>query len=167
MGKRSDPTRRRLAAAFAASLLCLGLIGPATAQSACRDDTVMMRGDWGTVRFNVEIADDPEEQRQGLMHRESMPISSGMLFVYPTPRPSSFWMRNTLIPLDMLFVDAQGTVTHIHHNAVPLDETAIHGGDSVLAVLEINGGLAKRLGIVEGAQLRHPAFAGAGAVWPC
>ena len=153
MGKRSDPTRRRLAAAFAASLLCLGLIGPATAQSACRDDTVMMRGDWGTVRFNVEIADDPEEQRQGLMHRESMPISSGMLFVYPTPRASSFWMRNTLIPLDMLFVDAQGTVTHIHHK--------------VLAVLEINGGLAKRLGIVEGAQLRHPAFAGAGAVWPC
>ena len=167
MGNRFDGTRYRMRALLGSCLALLWFVGAAAAQSACREDTVMLRGDWGSVRFNVEIADDPQEQARGLMGRESMPISSGMLFVYPAPRPSSFWMRNTLIPLDMLFVDARGVVTNIHHMAVPLDETSIYGGDNVLAVLEINGGLAKRMGITEGTQMRHPAFAGADAVWPC
>ncbi|QFT59708.1 hypothetical protein FIU94_12810 [Sulfitobacter sp. THAF37] len=167
MGNSIDAPRRRpglIAATLAA--LALSAVG-AWAESACREDTVMLRGDWGSVRFNVEIADEPQEQARGLMGREAMPVSSGMLFVYPAPRRASFWMRNTLIPLDMLFVDASGTVTHIHHEAVPLDETSIFGGDNVLAVLEINGGLARRLGITEGTRLRHPAFSPDEAAWPC
>lgn len=167
MGNRLDGTRRRIGICAAALALAVMMPFAAQARSDCRADTVLLRGDWGTVRFNVEIADDPQEQQRGLMGRTSMPVSSGMLFVYPAPRRSSFWMRNTLIPLDMLFIDASGVVRHIHHNAVPLDETAIFGGDSVLAVLEINGGLANRLGINEGTQLRHPVFARFGAAWPC
>lgn len=135
--------------------------------AACRADQVELRGDWGQARFSVEIADDAREQAQGLMHRETMPTSAGMLFVYDTPRSLSFWMRNTLIPLDMLFIDPRGVVQHIHHNAVPLDETPIFGGDGLLSVLEINGGLAKRMGITVGSQLRHPAFADHMPPWPC
>ncbi|MGJ8615805.1 MAG: DUF192 domain-containing protein [Sulfitobacter sp.] len=139
----------------------------AFADKACREDTVLLRGDWGSVRFTVEVADDPQEQQQGLMNREAMAFSHGMLFVYDSPRPQSFWMRNTLIPLDMLFIDAQGVVRHIHHMAKPLDETPIFGGDNLLSVLEINGGLAKRLGITVDSEVRHPAFAAFAPAWPC
>lgn len=153
------------AAAVAVSL-CLSATA-ALASNTCRDDTVLMRGDWGSVRFTVEIADDPVEQQRGLMHRKSMAFSNGMLFIYDRPQTLSFWMRNTLIPLDMLFIDARGVVRHIHHMAKPLDETLIVGGDDLLSVLEINGGLAKRLGITEGSEVRHPAFADNGPAWPC
>ena len=78
-----------------------------------------------------------------------------------------FWMKNTLIPLDMIFADASGTVTRVHPNAVPQDLSVIDGGEGVRYVLEINGGMAKRMGIVEGAQMRAGAIAQTDAVWPC
>ncbi|MCO6381641.1 DUF192 domain-containing protein [Oceanicola sp. 502str15] len=132
----------------------------------CESGEVRLRWDGGQARFSVEIADDAGERSQGLMHRKSMARSSGMLFIYPRPAPVSFWMRNTLIPLDMIFLDARGVVQRVHSNAVPLDETPISGGDGILAVLEINGGLAKAFGIAPGAQMLHPAF-GSAAAWPC
>ncbi len=92
------------------------------------------------------------------MYVESMPTMSGMLFVYDAPQHATFWMRNTLIPLDMIFLDETGTITHIHSNAKPLDETIIDGGQGVRFVLEINGGLAKRLDIEVGDFLQHPAI---------
>ncbi len=95
-----------------------------------------------------------------------MARSSGMLFVYERPQPVSFWMRNTLIPLDMIFMDETGTVRHVHENAIPLDETGIPGGPDIQFVLEINGGLAGRLGIAEGSELRHPSI-GPDAAWTC
>lgn len=143
-----------------------GLMPGGALAAACTEDIVFLRGDWGQARFAVEIADDPAEQALGLMHRQELAQSAGMLFVYDRPQALSFWMRNTLIELDMLFVDPQGVVRHIHHRAQPLDETPIPGGDGLLAVLEIRGGLSKRLGIGVGSQLRHPAF-GSDAVWPC
>nr|WP_227420750.1 DUF192 domain-containing protein [Roseitranquillus sediminis] len=143
----------------------VALAGPAAA--ACDPGRVELRGDWGVASFGVEIADDPAERAQGLMHRESLPASRGMLFVYEQPQNASFWMRNTLIPLDMIFADETGRVTHVHENAVPLDETPIPGGSGVLAVLEINGGMARRLGIEEGTELRHPALDQSIAAWPC
>jgi uncharacterized membrane protein (UPF0127 family) len=76
-------------------------------------------------------------------------------------------MKNTLIPLDMIFADETGRVTRVHANAVPGDTTPIDGGNDVRFVLEINGGLAKRLGIVPGAEMRHPSIPQDGAVWPC
>nr|WP_232829384.1 DUF192 domain-containing protein [Tropicimonas sp. IMCC34043] len=125
-----------------------------------------MRGDWGRARFAVEIADDNAERAQGLMFREDMPKSAGMLFVYEAPQHASFWMKNTLIPLDMIFVDARGVVTRVHSGAVPGDLTPIDGGSGVLAVVEINAGLARAMGIGPGTELRHPAF-GDSAAWPC
>ncbi|WOI57601.1 DUF192 domain-containing protein [Palleronia sp. LCG004] len=135
--------------------------------AACRDGVVELRGDFGEARFRVEVADDPAEQARGLMHVEDLPAGRGMLFVYEEAGPVSFWMRNTLIPLDMIFADATGTVTRVHANAVPLDETSIPGGDNVLSVLEINGGLAARIGIEEGSELRHAALPQDDAAWPC
>jgi uncharacterized membrane protein (UPF0127 family) len=139
----------------------------AYADPACRADTVLLRGDWGQARFSVEIADTPETRSKGLMFRESMPKSAGMLFVYDAPQRATFWMRNTLISLDMIFADQRGVVQHVHHQAIPGDETTIDGGRGILAVLEINGGLARAMGIVPGTQMRHPAFAGNTAAWPC
>ena len=135
--------------------------------AACRDDQVVLRGDWGQARFGVELADDDSERARGLMHRETLPKSAGMLFVYPHPQTVGFWMRNTLIPLDMIFLDRTGVVMHVHHNAIPHDETPIVGGDDILAVLEINGGLAHALGITPGSQMQHPAFTPKTAAWPC
>lgn len=137
------------------------------AAAGCRDDTVDLRGPWGQVRFTVELALTPEEQARGLMFRENLPRGAGMLFLYDRPSSVSFWMRNTLISLDMIFVDATGTVTRVHHEAVPLDETPIPGGDGVLAVLEINGGLARRFGVAAGSELRHPRLPQDRAAWPC
>lgn len=158
-------TRRCVAPLAAAVLLWLGLSLPVMA--ACTDDTVWIRGDFGTARFAVEIADDAQERAMGLMHRTDMASSAGMLFVYPAPQRLSFWMRNTVIPLDMIFVDPTGIVHHIHHRAVPLDETPITGGDGLTHVLEVNGGMAELLGLDVGDQLRHPSFDQTEAAWPC
>lgn len=157
-----------------AGAVALVLAGPATvatvapaAAQVCAADRLDLRGDWGTARFSVEIADDPAEQARGLMYRESLATSAGMLFVYPRAGSPSFWMKNTLIPLDMVFIRPDGTVAHVHDRAVPGDLTPINGGSGVLAVLEIRGGLAEALGIEPGDVVRHPAFDGDGAAWPC
>ena len=140
---------------------------PQASQAACSGSTVEVRGPGGTQRFSVEVADDFAERARGLMFREHMAMSAGMLFVYEEPRQATFWMENTLIPLDMIFADARGVVTRVHAMAVPGDKTTIDGGEDVQFTLEINGGLAKRMGIVEGAELRHPAIAQENAAWPC
>jgi uncharacterized membrane protein (UPF0127 family) len=149
---------------FAALLACI--LGGAVAAQECRDDAVYIRGDFGQARFTVEVADDESERARGLMFRESMGAAAGMLFVYPRPQTLSFWMRNTLIELDMIFVDATGVIRNIHHRAQPLDETPIVGGSDLTHVLEINGGMADRLGLDVGDVLRHPSFTQA-AAWPC
>lgn len=148
-------------------VILLAALVPAGAGAACSPDTVELRGPAGAARFHVELADEPAEQAKGLMFREKMAASAGMLFVFPAPKHASFWMKNTLIPLDMIFVDAAGRVTRVHAGAVPGDETPIDGGDGVAMVLEINGGLAARMGIAPGAELRHPAVDQALAAWPC
>lgn len=142
------------------------LSAPVWAQD-CSPDRAHLRGDWGQAAFDIEIADTEETRARGLMFREHMPRGAGMLFVYEHPQPTAFWMKNTLIPLDIIFFDEQGTVTKVHENAVPGDLTPIPGGDTVFAVLEINGGLARRYGISVGSQLRHEIFSQTGAVWPC
>jgi uncharacterized membrane protein (UPF0127 family) len=100
------------------------------------------------------------------MFRESLPREAGMLFLYEYPQQLSFWMRNTLIELDMIFLRPDGVVAHVHERAQPLDETPITGGRGLVAVLEVNGGLAREMGIVPGVALRHPFF-GDRAAWPC
>ncbi|MGZ2258208.1 DUF192 domain-containing protein [Roseobacter sp. A03A-229] len=147
---------------------CLVILAQAVVAETCRDDAVYLKGDWGEARFAVEIADDNAERAQGLMHREHLPSSAGMLFVYDQPQRLSFWMRNTLIPLDLIFIDQTGVVKTVHHSAQPLDETPIPGGpDPLTHVLEINGGLAKAMGIDVGTLVRHPTFSPDAAQWPC
>lgn len=150
---------------FAALLLCLAPV--AVLAGGCRTDTAYLKGDWGQARFSIELADDAQERARGLMFRDSMARSAGMLFVYPRPHSVAFWMRNTLIPLDILFMDASGTVVHIHENAIPGDETPIPGGPDVQYVLEINGGVARQLRLTPGSVLRHPAIAQNLAAWRC
>ncbi|WP_158963975.1 DUF192 domain-containing protein [Chachezhania sediminis] len=140
--------------------------GVAQAEQACRADLAQLRGPWGETAFEVEVAETPAERAKGLMFREDMAQRAGMLFIFERPGRVSFWMKNTLIPLDMLFIDETGTVTRVHSNAVPGDLTAIDGGPGVKVVIEINGGLAKRYGIGPGTQVRNPTF-GDDAVWPC
>ncbi|WP_264213646.1 DUF192 domain-containing protein [Leisingera thetidis] len=135
--------------------------------SECRPGHAELRGDWGQAGFAVEIAASEETRARGLMFRESLPRGAGMLFVYERPQTAAFWMKNTLIPLDIIFLDQRGQVTSVHENAVPGDLTPIPGGDQVFAVLEINGGLARRYGIAAGTQMRHEVFSRTGAVWPC
>ncbi|PZX48159.1 hypothetical protein LY56_00309 [Roseinatronobacter thiooxidans] len=135
--------------------------------AACAEEYVDLRGPWGQARFSVEIVDTEETRARGLMHRESLPRSAGMLFIYDAPTEPSFWMRNTLIPLDMIFVDPTGQVTRIHRDAIPHDITPIPGGPNVLMVLEINGGLSQMLGMVTGSEMRHPRLDQAAALWPC
>ncbi len=158
MGKRSF-------AQLIFSTVCVVFVGQA-AFAACSEDTVSLRGDFGSAQFSVSVADTNQERAQGLMFVESMATLEGMLFVYDRPRRVSFWMRNTLIPLDMVFVGPDGVVDKIHSMAQPLDETPIFGGSDIQYVLEINGGLAERLGLAAGNVVQHPSL-GDDVAWPC
>lgn len=108
--------------------------------------------------FSVELALTPEEQAKGLMHRTSLSENAGMLFYFGANAPRSFWMKNTLIPLDIMFVKLDGTIHHIHANAIPQDETPIPSNGKVGAVFEINGGLSQKLGIKPGDKIKHQFF---------
>ncbi|SHI89132.1 hypothetical protein SAMN05444000_103302 [Shimia gijangensis] len=149
--------------------LLVTILSPVTvlAEVACREDSIMVRGDWGMAKFRVGVADTPEERAQGLMNRESLSAGAGMLFVFEKTEPVSFWMENTLIPLDMIFISENGVVAHVHHNAKPLDRTPVSSKHPVRYVLEIKGGLAQAMRIGEGSQLRHPSFLQIDAIWPC
>jgi len=109
----------------------------------------------GDHLFTVEIAATPEEQQQGLMFFRSLGADQGMIFPYDPPQDVSFWMKNTLIPLDMLFIRADGTIARIA-TAKPLDETPVPAGEPVAAVLELRGGRAAELGIREGDRVDWP-----------
>lgn len=112
----------------------------------------------GPVRFSVEIADEPLEASAGLMYRRSMEADHGMLFVFPAPRQGSFWMANTILPLDIIFVREDGVVANIVHGQ-PNDPTPLLSQGPIRYVLELNAGMAQKAGIVAGVRLRHPRIA--------
>jgi Uncharacterized conserved protein len=112
----------------------------------------------GRYRFDIELAETPMQQMQGLMFREKMAPDAGMLFIYDRPQPASFWMKNTLIPLDMIFIGADGRIVNIHQNAVPQSLDAVNSAGPVKAILEINGGMSARLGIRAGDRVLYPIF---------
>jgi uncharacterized membrane protein (UPF0127 family) len=120
--------------------------------------------DGQSLAFNVEVATTPEQLARGLMFRRVLPRDEGMLFVFPQEGEQSFWMKNTWIPLDMLFVRKDGTVFRVVANATPFDLTPIPSGGPALAVIELNGGEAGRQGIVPGSRVIHPAFSPSGGV---
>ena len=100
-------------------------------------------------RFTVEVARTPEEQQRGLMFRESLAPDRGMIFPYEPPQPVAFWMKNTLIPLDLIFIRADGTIANIE-TAVPLSLDSVPSSGEAAAVLEIAGGRSAELGIKAG-----------------
>ena len=110
--------------------------------------------------FRVWLADTPQRQSQGLMFVRSLPADRGMLFVHEQPRPMSMWMKNTYIPLDMVFIDAQGRIQQIVEQTTPHSLALISSTEPALAVLEIAGGEAHRLGLHPGLRVVHPALVG-------
>jgi uncharacterized membrane protein (UPF0127 family) len=150
------------AASFAASKAPVETNGFET----CSEEIVQITGDFGVVQFTVEVADTAQERARGLMFREHMAPFSGMLFIYEHEQSVSFWMKNTVIPLDMIFTDQNGRIASIHENAVPHDLSPIFGGDDIYAVLEVNAGVSKRLDLKIGDILQHPAY-GNSTSQPC
>lgn len=109
----------------------------------------------GTYRFSIELADDEAERAKGLMFRQHLAPDAGMLFDFGEERPVAFWMRNTFISLDMIFIAADGTVKTIHEKAIPQDPTSIPSGVPVRFVLEIPGGRSREIGLQPGDRLSH------------
>ncbi len=129
---------------------------PAKAESVLELIPLEIRSGGRLHRFTVEVARTQEEQARGLMHRESLGPDRGMLFPFDPPRPASFWMKNTLIPLDMIFIRADGSIARIAAMTVPHSLEPVAVDEPVLAVLEIAGGRASALGIREGDRVTWP-----------
>lgn len=125
---------------------------PALERSAAGLEQVRLKIKSGrkTHKFIVEVARTPEQQAQGLMFRQSLAPDRGMIFPYEAAQPASFWMKNTLIPLDIIFIRPDGTIARIAENTVPLSLDPIPSLEPVSAVLELAGGRARALGISEG-----------------
>ncbi len=109
-------------------------------------------------RFSVEVVSTPQARADGLMYRTSLPADGGMLFNFGKAEPVSMWMKNTAIPLDMLFIRADGTITNIVERTVPQSLIPVASSEPVPFVLEINGGVSARLGIRAGDEAQHPLF---------
>jgi uncharacterized membrane protein (UPF0127 family) len=112
----------------------------------------------GPLRFDVEVAGDARSQEYGLMNRKSLPRQTGMIFDFHAPSMTSFWMKDTLIPLDMIFIRQNGTISSIAPDAVPMSLDSIPSTEPVRAVLEIGGGEAARLGIYPGQKVHNAIF---------
>jgi uncharacterized protein len=148
------PARRAPAALVAAVLV---LIWSAALQAQSLEPlTIVTRS--ARHAFSVEVARDPAQRAQGLMFRRNLAPDRGMLFDFGEVQPLSMWMQNTYIPLDMIFIRRDGTIARVAENAEPLSTRAIPSGEPVLAVLEVAGGTAARLGIRPGDRIDHPLF---------
>jgi uncharacterized protein len=121
-------------------------------------EPLTIAGASGRHSFEVEVARNDAERAQGLMYRRSLAPDRGMLFDFARVQPISMWMQNTYIPLDMIFIRPDGTIARIAANAEPLSTRTIPSGEPVLAVLELNGGTAARLGVKPGDRVEHPLF---------
>ncbi len=121
-------------------------------------ETLKLLTTQGTHVIDVEITESPEEKAQGLMFRTRLSDKSGMLFFYETPQEVTMWMRNTYIPLDMVFIRADGVVHRIEAHTVPLSEDIVASRGDVTACLELAGGAAERLGLKPGDRVEHRYF---------
>jgi hypothetical protein len=140
---------------------CLLLAGCATLDAAAPSlplATIRIDTSGGPKEFHVEIAADAASQEHGLMYRRDLPADAGMLFDFHQEARVSFWMKNTPLPLDMVFIKADGTVSSVEPNAVPFSMDSIPSAEPVRAVLEINGGRAHDLGIKPGDRVRAGIF---------
>ena len=148
---------RRLLLAAPAALMAGGALAQSSEITFKKSSLVVVTAS-REIKFEVELALNDAERSRGLMYREKLGPYDGMLFDFHQDAPVSFWMKNTLIPLDMVFIAGDGTIKHVHANAVPLSTEAIPSQFPVRAVLEINGGSARLLGIKPGDKVKHPIF---------
>jgi uncharacterized membrane protein (UPF0127 family) len=151
---------RRLMLAAPAALLSGGALAQSRDVTFPKSSLVVVTNN-REIKFDVELALNDAERSRGLMFREKLGPYDGMLFDFYQEAPVSFWMKNTLIPLDMVFIAGDGTIKHVHSNAVPLSTDTIPSQFPVRAVLEINGGSARLLGIKPGDKVKHPIFGNA------
>jgi uncharacterized protein len=114
----------------------------------------------GVHSFSVEVVDNDADRAQGLMHRRSLPEGTGMLFDFHREQDVSFWMQNTYIPLDMIFIRADGRIHRIAENTVPLSLEQVPSRGPVRGVLEVIAGTSRKLGIAPGDRVAHPIFSG-------
>ena len=112
----------------------------------------------GAHRFTVEIANDPRSREIGLMNRHEMAADHGMLFEFPSREPVTFWMKDTYLPLDMVFIDRDGSVRRVVENAKPLSEDFIPSQSPVVGVLELKGGEAAKIGLKPGDKVKAGFF---------
>ncbi len=148
----------RVAIAFAAALAWAAaatLVKPAFADPL---EALTISTQTGDHAFSVEVAATPATREHGLMNRRFMPTDRGMLFEFERDGPVAFWMKNTYIPLDMVFIARNGVVTRIVDRAEPFSETPIPSGGPCAAVLELNGGVAAQIGLKTGDMVRDPFF---------
>jgi len=148
--------RVRLWAALATIVLMSGML--VASARADGPETLQIVTSSGTHDFHIEIAKDDVSRAQGLMNRPFLPADRGMLFEFDREAPVSFWMKNTYIPLDMIFISRAGVVTNIVEKAEPLSERVIPSGPPCLGVLELNGGMAASIGLRVGDTVRYPFF---------
>jgi len=128
--------------------------------------TIVIDTDHGPHAFRVEVAADPASQEKGLMFRKTMAPDAGMIFEFPRPSMEAFWMKNTILPLDIIFIRANGTISSIAPNAEPYSTTTIPSIEPIRAVLELNGGRAAQLGIEPDHVVHHAFFGNALANQP-
>ncbi len=148
---------------YVALLFLLLFTGPALADSSGpvvfgRSEVKITTVGGGSYHFNIEVAETPDQLHQGLMFRDTMADDAGMLFLLGVNEVASFWMRNTFLPLDMLFIAHDGRITNIHRNAAPGSTAIISSTEPVVSVLEVNAGITARLGIHAGDRVVHPSF---------
>jgi len=151
--------RRSLLSLIAFALVPVGSGHPSLGQAATlRQEPLEIVTSKATTKFTVEIADTEETRNHGLMFRKSLAPDKGMLFDFKTPREAAFWMRNTLISLDIIFITQDGRILTIARNAVPHSEVPIPSGGVIRGVLELAGGRAAQLGIYPGDRVKHRIF---------
>jgi hypothetical protein len=143
--------------ALLAMAIWLVLAGTGSAAAQALEPLTIVTGN-GEHVFQVEVANTVDQRAKGLMYRRFMPDDRGMLFEFETNAPVAFWMKNTYISLDMVFISPNGTVTRIAPNAEPLSEDVVPSGGPCIGVLEINGGVAAKIGLAVGDRVRAAFF---------
>jgi len=136
-------------------VLLLAIVGSAAGMPR---ETIVIDTQKGRHRFQVEIAKDAASQERGLMYRRHMATDAGMIFPFAKPEMVIFWMKNTYLPLDLLFVRGDGTISSIAENAVPMSTKPIPSGEPISAVIEVNAGRARALGIAPGERVHAREF---------
>lgn len=140
------------------ALVVIGLAAAAAPVQAAGEATIEIVSKTGVHAFAVELATNDAERERGLMFRKELPEGRGMLFDFVEERPVAFWMHNTYIPLDMIFIRSDGSILHIAENTEPLSDRLIPSGGPVRAVLEVIGGTARKLGIAPGDRIEGSIF---------